>query len=81
MRREWFRLLSLEVRGGTEGVSRIRRVLTDHAAEIQEIEMKPTSEAGVWRADLNVKLLSEKDEDTILEEVVRLEGVGRARWS
>ncbi len=81
MRRAWYRLLIVDTQGGSDELSRIRRVLAGHGVEIQDFEIKRTSDPSLTRVELHVKLVAERDEDTILGEVVRLEGTRRAHWA
>jgi len=81
IRKDWYRVLVVETRAQAEDLARIRQVLAEHDVEIRDFELKRSDESGTSLIELNVKLISEGGEDTILSEVSRLEGTRRAHWA
>jgi len=79
--RDQYRILEVDL-GGTasfEKLQEIRSALTEYNTEIKDLEFR-RSEGGEVRVTLNLKLLSPRDEEPILKELVGIEGVVRALW-
>ena len=80
IRKDWYRVLVVETRGNSEDLARLRRLLADFDIQIRDFEIGRTERQDVSRVELNVKLPSPRDEDRILADVLRLEGMQRAHW-
>ena len=80
IRKDWYRVLVVETRGSGEDLARLRRLLADFDIQIRDFEIGRTERQDVSRVELNVKLPSPRDEDRILADVLRLEGMQRAHW-
>ena len=81
MRKDWYKVLTVETGAGGEALSKIRGVLADHDVEIRDFELRRTDEPDLAVVELNVKILSDRDQDAILSDVSKLEGTRRARWA
>lgn len=81
IRRDWYQVLIVETRASTEDLSRIRQVLSEYEVEIRDLEIKRTDHPDSSIVELNVKLLSERDKEAVVNEVLRLEGTRRAHWA
>jgi len=80
VRRDQYRTLEVEMRGDSfEGLRKIRTVLTEYNTEIKDLEVGRPEQEKV-RIQLNLKLLSPRDEEPILKELTGVEGVVRALW-
>ena len=81
IRKDWYQVLVVETRASTVDLSSIRRVLAEYEVEIRDLEIKRTEQPETSIVELHVKLLSERDTDGILNDVLRLEGTRRAHWA
>jgi len=80
MRKEIYRTLLIDVQGGVERFDRVRELCAAYGVELQDLEVKPTSESGVSQFKLQVKLVSERDEDALVRDLIRLDGTRKAQW-
>ncbi|MFH1790541.1 MAG: MgtC/SapB family protein [Candidatus Omnitrophota bacterium] len=80
IRRDSYRALVLEGLIDTERMTRVRGILGRGSAEIMHIDMEKTSQAGTLRARLDIKLTTPVIDDNIILEIVKLDGVSKARW-
>jgi len=81
IRKDWYKVLIVETRASSEDLARIRQVLSEYDTEIRDFEIKRTDRPDSSIVELDVKLPSERDQDGILSEVLRLEGTRRAHWA
>ena len=81
MRREWYRMLVVETRGGSEDLIAIRQVLAQHDIEIQDFEIRRGEEPDTVTVELHCRLVVTRDEPDILSKTLRLEGTRRAYWA
>lgn len=77
--RDWFRILTVEMAGSFEGLQKIREILSDHQAEIKDFNLTKL-ETGNIAVALELRLLSPREEDPILKELIGVQGVKRAFW-
>ena len=78
--REESRTLELEMtKGSVEQLQRIRDVLAEYHSEIRDLEFSRL-ETDKVRVQFHLKLLSTRDEDSIVKELVGREGISRALW-
>lgn len=80
IRKDWYRMLVVETRGSGDDLARLRRLLADCHIQIRDFEIGRTERPDVSRVELNVKLPSPREEDRILADILRLEGMQRAHW-
>ena len=77
--RDWFRILTIEMKGVFEGLQKVREVLASYHAEIKDFNITKLETGDVTLA-LELRLLSPRDEEPISKELMGLEGVKRAFW-
>jgi len=78
-RRDWYQTLEIEMQGAFEGLQTIREVLSHYNAEIKDFNITKL-ETGNVRVALELRLLSPREKEPILKELVGLEGVKQAIW-
>jgi len=81
IRKDWFKVLVVETRASGEDLAHLRHVLSEHEVEIRDFEIKRSDQPPLSVVELDVKLLSPRDEDGILSDVLKLEGTRRAHWA
>ena len=81
MRKDWYKNLVVETRVSSQNLARIRETLSKYNVEIRDFEIRQTDQLDSSVVELNVRLVSWRDEEPVLQEIVRLEGVRRAHWA
>lgn len=77
--RDWYRTLHIEMHGAFEGLQKIREVLSSYNTEIKDFNVTK-QETGTVELVLEMRLLSPREEEPILKELLGLEGVRQAIW-
>ena len=80
MRREMYRSLVLVTRASGDELVKIRRILADYEVEVRNFDVKPSEIPGLSSVAFQVKLLKGRDQEEILQHLLRLEEVKQARW-
>ena len=81
IRKDWYRVLVIESTGSADEMGRIRQVLSEHDVEIRDLDVKRPDGGETALLELNLRLVSERDEPSILSDVLRLGGTRRAHWA
>lgn len=80
IRKDWYRTLSAQTTGGAKVLAEIRKVLSDYKVEISDLEItKPERGEGVLLG-MDLKLLTDKYDDQIVSDIMRIKGVKQAGW-
>lgn len=80
VRKDWYKLLAVETKGHAQQLKDIRSCLSEYNAEIRDFEIKKKAESANVIVELNLKLLTNRQDDQILTDVMRIKGVERAKW-
>ncbi len=81
IRKDWYRTLVIETPASGDELAQIRRVLANYHAEIRDLEIGQSAEHGASVVELDLRLPSERDEDAVLRDVLRLDGTRKAHWA
>ena len=81
MRQDIYRRLTVLTKAAGDDLVKIRHVLSEYDVEIRDFDVKAADETGRSRVELDVKLLSERSQDEIVRDLLRLESVERAHWA
>jgi putative Mg2+ transporter-C (MgtC) family protein len=81
IRRDWYRVLSVDADASAEYLERLRRTLAEFDVEIRDFEIQRPEGGGEAVIVLDLRLLSERDEPAILGQVGRLAGTRAAYWT
>jgi putative Mg2+ transporter-C (MgtC) family protein len=81
IRNDWFRMLVIDSKAGSEDLAQIRRVLGEFDVEIRDFEITRPEGAETSMIEFDLRLVSERDEAAILADVLRLSGTRRAHWA
>lgn len=81
IRRDWYRVLVVEMQASGEHLRRLRETLARYEVEIRDFGIKRTDAPDRSLVELDLKLLSEGDEQGIVDAVSQVEGVQRVRWA
>ncbi len=83
IRRDWYKVLSVTTKGDATQIGQIRGILSDYSVEVRDFEMKRSEDSEnkeLVVMEVTLKLTTEKYDDIILSDIMRLKGVERARW-
>ncbi len=80
LRRELYRTLVVETSDPGGGLASIRRVLGEHDVEVRDFEISASGESGVSKVQLELKLIGDRSQREIAEQLSRLPHVKRAQW-
>lgn len=80
VRKDWYKILALETKGHVQQLADIRCVLSNYKVEIRDFEIKKKSESDNVIVELNLKLITGREDDQIISDVMRIKGVQRASW-
>lgn len=80
VRKDWYKLLAVETRGQLQQLQDIRACLSNYKAEIRDFEIKKKPESENVLMELNLKLITDRQDDQILTEIMRIKGVEKAGW-
>ncbi|MBU3933439.1 MAG: MgtC/SapB family protein [Candidatus Omnitrophica bacterium] len=80
VRKDWYRVLAVETKGGAQQLQDIRSALSDYKAEIRDFEIKKKPDSDNVIMELNLKLITARQDDQILTDIMRIRGVEKAGW-
>ncbi len=80
IRKDWYKVIAVETKGHAQQLKDIRSVLSDYRVEIRDFEIKKKPESNNVTVELNLKLTTDRQDDQILTDVMRIKGVERASW-
>ncbi len=80
VRKDWYKVIAVETKGHAQQLKDIRSVLSDYRVEIRDFEIKKKPESNNVTVELNLKLTTDRQDDQILTDVMRIKGVERASW-
>jgi len=80
VRKDWYRVLAVETKAGAQQLQDIRSALSDYRAEIRDFEIKKKPDSDNVIMELNLKLTTDRQDDQILTDIMRIRGVEKAGW-
>ncbi len=80
LRKHWFRLLTVNCKGSADEIKQIKDVLNKHNADMRNIEVKKDDVNNEVTISVNLKLLTNKGDEKIIDGVLSIEGVKSAKW-
>lgn len=80
VRKDWYKILTVETKGHAQQLKEIRSVLAEYKTEIRDFEIKKKPESENVIVEFNLKLITDRNDDQILTDVMRIRGVERASW-
>ncbi len=80
VRKDWYKILLVETKGHAQQLKDIRSVLSDYKAEIRDFEIKKKPHGDNVVINLSLKLITDRQDDQILTDIMRVEGVERTSW-
>jgi len=80
VRKDWYKVLSLDTKGHAQQLRDIRSILSNYKAEIKDFEVEKRPGSNNVTMQLSLKLLTDRQDDQILTDVMRIKGVEKASW-
>lgn len=80
VRKDWYKVMAVETKGHAQQLQDMRSVLSEHKAEIRDFQIKKNPESSNVIVELNLKLVTDRHDDQILTDIMRINGVERAGW-
>lgn len=80
IRRDWYKILLIEAKGTFSELKKIREILGEYKVEIKDLEIEKIEHKKTVLIKMNLKLLTEREDDAILSSVLALSGVDNAKW-
>lgn len=80
IRKDWYKSLVIESHIDHNMLQRMRSVLSDYRAEIRNFEIEKIDNRDDCRLLFDIKLTTNKYDDTIIIELLKLDGVNKAHW-
>ncbi|UCB57516.1 MAG: MgtC/SapB family protein [Candidatus Omnitrophota bacterium] len=79
-KKDWYKILAVETKGNAQQLKDIRSALSDYKAEIRDFEIKKKSDSNNVIVELNLKLITNRQDDQVITDIMRIKGVERASW-
>ncbi|MCQ9208331.1 MAG: MgtC/SapB family protein [Omnitrophica bacterium] len=80
VRKDWYKILAVETKGHAQQLTDIRSTLSEYKAEIRDFSIKKKSETNNVVVELDLKLVTNRQDDEILADVMRIKGVEKVNW-
>jgi putative Mg2+ transporter-C (MgtC) family protein len=80
VRKDWYKVIAVETKGDAQQLKDIRSVLSDYKVEIRDFEIKKKPDSDNVIVELNLKLMTGREDEQILTDVMRIKGVETASW-
>ena len=81
VRKDWYRTLNIRATSATADVlQQIREVLNGYQIELRDFSIQRSETSGQLTIELEVKLATRHQDDQVLMDLMRVDGVQGARW-
>jgi len=81
LRKDWYKDIVIETSGETKQMEAIRKVLADYDIEIKDFDIaRPVENKDRLILKMSLKLLTNKYDEEILNDIMRIEGMYTAKW-
>jgi len=80
VRKDWYRVLVVHARGGAKQLEDVRAILADYNTEIKDFDVRHTDLPEDVVLEFSLKLLTDREDEHIIADIMALDGVKRASW-
>jgi putative Mg2+ transporter-C (MgtC) family protein len=80
VRKDWYKILAVETKGQAQQLMDIRSVLSGYKVEIRDFEIKKKPDSDNIKMEMNLKLITDRQDDQILTDIIHIKGVEGAGW-
>lgn len=80
IRKDWYRTLLIESQEGVKQIKGVREVLSEYGVQVRDLEVENSGDGTSMTLKIAVKLSTSKNDEHIIQDISRLEGVKNVRW-
>ncbi|MBM3253302.1 MAG: MgtC/SapB family protein [Candidatus Omnitrophica bacterium] len=80
LRKDWYRTLDIVGTGNADELRQVRNILDIYKAEIRDIELRKKESSSDIITVMNLKLLTDEEDDDIINDILRIKNIKSARW-
>lgn len=80
MRRDRYKVLIMDAKIDANTLQSIKNIFSEYMGEIRDFEIEKIANTDSTRLRFDIKLTSNKYDDSIIVELLKLEGISRAHW-
>ncbi|MEA3328891.1 MAG: hypothetical protein U9Q08_04085, partial [Candidatus Omnitrophota bacterium] len=80
LKKDWYRILSVQTVVGAEALTEIKKILTDYKTEIRDTEVARAEQGKLLSLKMDLKLLTDRHDDRIISDIIQIKGVKKAGW-
>ncbi len=80
IRKDWYKTLIIESREGVTQIKGAREVLAEYGVRVTDFEVERSEDGASMVLEIGVKLSTSRNDDHIVQEISRLEGVKSVKW-
>ena len=79
-KKDWYKTLFVQAGVGFEALTEIKKILSDYKAEIKDTEVARAEGEKILNLEMDLKLLTDRNDDQIISDIMRIKGVKKAGW-
>ena len=80
IRKDWYKTLIIEAHEGVNQIKGAREILTEYGVRVTDFEVERSSDGANMVLEISVRLSTSKNDDHIVQDIARLEGVKSVKW-
>lgn len=80
IRKDWYKTLIIEAHEGVNQIKGAREVLGEYGVKVTDFEVERSEDGTGMMLKIGVKLSTSRNDDHIVQDIARLEGVKNVKW-
>ena len=80
IRKDWYKTLIIESREGVTQIKGTREVLAEYGVRVTDFEVERSEDGASMVLEICVRLNTSRNDDHIVQEISKLEGVKSVKW-
>lgn len=80
IRKDWYKTLIIEAHEGVNQIKGAREVLAEYGVRVTDFEVERSEDGTSMKLEIGVKLSTSRNDDHIVQEISKLEGVKSVKW-
>lgn len=80
IRKDIYKYLEVKTSSGANQLQQIRGILADYKTQIKNLEIDKLEQPDMIKLKINLKLTSDEENERIISDILRIEGVQEASW-
>ena len=80
IRKDWYKTLIIEARGGVTQIKGAREVLAEYGVRVTDFEVERSEDGTSMTLEIGVRLSTSRNDDHIVQDISKLEGVKSVKW-